>query len=145
MKKLLRWLRGAFGIGVTWAVLWIVIGALLFLVIRIFRPESIGFGEGPAKALAILALVGLLSGLGFAGFLSVAERRRTLRELSLVRVGLWGLLGSAAIPLLMGTDGSMGWLTGALGAVFATGSVALARRGLPVATAPDIPEKQNPG
>jgi hypothetical protein len=145
MKKLLRWLRGAFGIGVTWAVLWIVIGALLFLVIRIFRPESIGFGEGPAKALAILALVGLLSGLGFAGFLSVAERRRTLRELSLVRVGLWGLLGSAAIPLLMGTDGSMGWLTGALGAVFATGSVALARRGLPVTTAPDIPEKQNPG
>jgi hypothetical protein len=129
MKKLLRWIRGALGIGVTWAALWMVFGVLLVIVARIVRPHDVGPGEGLSEVLPVLAIVGLLSGLGFAAFLSVAERRRKLHELSLGRVALWGLLGSAAIPLVLGTDGSMGWLTGLLGATFATGSVALARRG----------------
>jgi len=78
--------------------------------------------------LPILGVVGLLSGVGFATILSLAERRRALHDLSLIRVGLWGCVGSAAIALLMGTDGSVGVMTAALGAMFATGSVALARR-----------------
>lgn len=98
-------------------------------VVRVFRPADIGPGEGLTRVLPILGLVGLLSGLGFAALFSLAERRRQLRDVPLPRVALWGLLGSAAIPLLMGTDGSMGWLTGALGATFATASVATARRG----------------
>ena len=130
MRAFMRWLRGAVSIGLTWAALWVLIGLVLFTVIRIVHPEDIGPGEGLGKVLPILGLVGLLSGLGFAGLFSLGERRRTLRQLSLGRVALWGLLGSAAIPLLMGTDGSMGWLTGVLGATFAAGSVALARRGL---------------
>lgn len=129
MTSFVRRFRGALGIGLTWAVLWVVFGVLFMSFLYIFQPEDIGPGEGPAKALPILALVGFLSGLGFAALLSLAERRRTLRELSLPRIALWGMLGSAAIPLLMGTDGSMGWLTGSLGATFATASVAIARRG----------------
>jgi len=129
MTNLLRRLRGALGIGLTWAGLWVGFGILAGTVIGVFHPEDIGPGEGPSRALPILGLVGFLSGLGFASLLAFAERRRTLRDLSLWRVGLWGMLGSAAIPLLMGTDGSMGWLTGSLGATFATASVALARRG----------------
>ena len=127
MGIILRRLRGALGIGLTWAGLWIVIGVML----GILRPGDIGPGEGPRRILPILAMVGLLSGLGFAGFLWLAERRRTFEQLSLGRVALWGLLGSALIPVIMGTEGSMGLLTGSLGAVFAAGSVAVARRRLP--------------
>src|SRR5687768_11985217 len=130
MTNIRRWLRGALGTGLIWAVLWIIIGVLMMTGIWLVDPEQIG-NDGPSWVLPILGTVGFLSGLGFASLLSLAERRHSLRELSLGRVALWGMLGSAAIPLLMGTDGSMGWLTGTLGAVFAAGSVAIARRGSP--------------
>jgi uncharacterized membrane protein len=129
MTSLIRRLRGAVSIGVAWGLLWVAIGLILIALIGVFRPQEIDPGEGPGKVLPILGLVGFLSGLGFAGLLSLAERRTRLHELSLTRVALWGLLGSAAIPLVMGTDGSMGWLTGPMGAIFATASVAIARRG----------------
>jgi len=128
MTSLLRRLRGALGIGVTWGVLWAGLGLVFWLLMRALRPGDIDPGEGLGRVLPILSLVGLLSGLGFAGILALAERRRTVGALSLGRVALWGLLGGVAIPLLMGTDGSMGWLTGPMGAGFAAASVALARR-----------------
>ena len=129
MTRLVRWLRGSLGVGLTWAVLWILLGAVFTTVFRIFRPEEIDPGEGYGRVLPLLGLVGFLSGLGFAAVLSFAERRRSLNELSLGRVALWGLLGSAAIPLLLGANVGEGWLTGVLGATFATASVAIARRG----------------
>lgn len=129
MSALIRWLRGAVGIGVTWGVLWVVFGLVLLLIIGVVRPEEIDQGEGPAKVLPIFGLVGFLSGLGFAGVLSLAERRKTLHQLSLGRAALWGLLGGVAIPLLMGVHVSMGWLTGPMGAIFAAASIATARRG----------------
>ena len=67
MKELIRRLRGALGIGLTWAALWVVLGSVLMLVIGIVDPDQIDPGEGPAKALPILALVGFLSGLAFSG------------------------------------------------------------------------------
>ena len=129
MTRFTRWLRGALSVGVTWAGLWVIIGAGVMTIIYLVDPADIEPGEGPAKALPILAAVGLLSGIGFATLLSLGEGRRPLRELSIIRVALWGALGSAAIPFVMGADGSMGWLTGSLGAIFAAGSLALARRG----------------
>jgi membrane associated rhomboid family serine protease len=128
MTRLVRALRGAAVIGSAWGFAWILVGALIAAVIGVVSPEDIGPGEGPERALPILGLVGLLSGVGFAALLAFAERRTQLEELSLPRVALWGLLGSAAIPLLMGADASMGWVTGPMGAVFATASVAIARR-----------------
>lgn len=128
MRLLARRIRGALGIGVTWGALWVVIGLVVFTAFAIFDPEDIDPGEGLARVLPIFGLVGFLSGLGFAVWLSLAERRRTLHQLPLWRVGLWGLLGGVAIPLLMGTDGSMGWITGPMGAAFAAASVGAARR-----------------
>lgn len=133
MTTLLRRLRGALGVGATWAALWVACGLGLVGIISIFRPGDIDPGEGLGTMIPVFATVGFLSGLGFAGLLWLAERRRTLPRLSLGRVAVWGMLGSAAIPLLMGTDGSMGVLTGLLGGVFAAGSVAAARRELPPA------------
>ena len=129
MTSFRRWLRGALSIGVTWGTLWVIIGVIVGTTIYLIDPADIEPGEGPAKALPILAAVGLLSGFGFATLLSLAEGRRSLRDLSMVRVAVWGALGSAAIPFVMGADASMGWLTGSLGAIFAAGSLALARRG----------------
>ena len=128
MTQFVRRLRGALGIGLAWGVLWAALGAALAIIIGVVDPDQIGPGEGPARVALILGLVGFLSGLGFAGLLALAERRSTLHDLSLGRVALWGLLGGVAIPLLMGTDGSMGWLTGPMGAILATASVAAARR-----------------
>ena len=128
MTELLRKLRGALGIGVTWGVSWAVLGALLGIIVGIVRPSDIDPGEGPATIARVLGLVGLISGSGFAALLSLAESRKSLGELSLVRAAPWGFLGAAAIPALTGADASMGLISGTLGALFATGSIATARR-----------------
>ena len=129
MANLVRRLRGAVGIALTWGGAWAVIGVALALGIGILRPGEIDPGEGPVKVAAVLGLAGFLSGLGFAGLLAFGERRRTIRDLSLARVALWGFLGAAAIPALTGADIGEGWITGTLGAIFATASLAVARRG----------------
>jgi hypothetical protein len=116
MSSLVRRVRGALAIGAVWGAVWIAIGLVVWAVIRMLAPEDIEPGEGLDTALPILGLAGFLAGLGFAGLLSIAERRAALDDLSLPRVALWGLLGSAAIPWLIGSDGSMGWVTGPLGA-----------------------------
>ncbi len=130
MTRFARWLRGALGVGLTWAALWMLFAILLWTVFMVFAPGQMHAGEGLARGLRIFGLVGLLSGLGFAALLSLAEHRRPLGELSLGRVALWGFLGSAAIPMVMGVDAREGWLPGLLGAIFATASVAIARRGV---------------
>src|SRR5688500_15985383 len=102
MSRLVRWLRGALSIGVTWAVLWMVFGTLLFIVFELVQPEDIDAAEGLVAVLPLFGLIGFLSGLGFAALLSLAERRHQVSALSLGRVALWGALGSASIPLMLG-------------------------------------------
>lgn len=125
---MLRRLRGAMGIAVTWGSLWAAIGAVVAIAIGVVRPEEIDPGEGPGNVAAVFGLVGFLSGLGFAALLHMREKRRTIPELSLSRVALWGAVGGAAIPALIGAPVGEGWITGTLGALFAAGSVAVARR-----------------
>jgi hypothetical protein len=77
---------------------------------------------------------GFVLGSGFASILSLTERNRTLGELSLPRVGLWGAIGgllvTVAFNLVFG--GTIYWgavLTIAIfSAGFSSGSVALAKR-----------------
>lgn len=128
MREFMRRLRGAAGIAVTWGVLWALLGLALGAVVLVVKPEDVDPGEGPAKIALVLGFVGFLAGLSFAALLLLAERRRTLQELALARVALWGVLGASGIPLLTGADASMAFITGPLGALFATASVALARR-----------------
>ena len=85
MTNVVRRLRGAFGIAITWGALWAAIGVALTLAVRVVRPEEIDPGEGPGKVAAVLGLVGFLSGLGFAGLLLSGERPWTIRELSRTR------------------------------------------------------------
>lgn len=129
MNHLLRRLRGAVGIGLTWSVLWMLVGLIGVVVIRTFQPEDIGPGENSVLRLfAITGTIGFLSGIGFAALLSLTERRRKFGELSLLRVAVWGGVGAGIIPFVIGINPDMGLLTGSLGAAFAIGSLAIARR-----------------
>jgi hypothetical protein len=136
MGAFLRKLRGIIGTGLTWAVGWAAGWAAV----------GVGFGVpfGSLVGIAVNgALIGFIAGGSFATILSIAERHRTLDQLSLRRVALWGFLGGVALPLffsprLLGAGLPFRMVvttfilptgvSGLLGAGFAAGSVALARQ-----------------
>jgi hypothetical protein len=128
MSRFLRNLRGALGIAATWGVSWALIGATLSIITGIVDPPSIDAGEGPLPIGAIFGAVGAISGFAFGLVMSFAERRRSLRDLSIGRAALWGVLGAAALPLLTTMNNSILIFVCPLGAAFAAASVALARR-----------------
>ena len=96
MKKFFRKLRGLAGVGLTWGTLWGAIGAGIALVIG---DPILDWAPG-------MGLYGFVSGVGFGSLLSLGEGRKTLRDLSLRKVAMWGVLGSAAVPLLFGMLGT---------------------------------------
>ena len=130
-RKVLRRIRGVIGTGLTWAVGWagVVTGAVALL--------GVDLGALPGVAL-YQAIGGFFAGAGFALVLSIAERRHTLEELSLPRVAAWGAIGGLLAHGIVGLlvfGSNLLWIdvaiTGILAGSFATGSVALARRGEP--------------
>lgn len=126
MNNLLRRLRGLAGIGLTWGVLWALFGIALVMGIRVFDPAAAQ--EEALLVGRVLGFAGFVSGLAFGTLLAIAERRRSLRTLSVWRAGLWGAIGAAIIPLLTAADDKMVIITMPLGLIFATTSVLLARR-----------------
>lgn len=141
MSNLLHRIRGLAGVGITWGALWGVIGAGIGLVLGLVSPGAWDWAN-PILDLAFgMGLYGAVSGVGFATLLSLGERRKTILDLSLGRVAIWGVLGSAAVPLLLSALGLFGLgeapladilgavaFTGLLGGTFAPASVAIARR-----------------
>lgn len=137
MKQLLRKLRGIVGTGLTWAVGFGVAYVGLF--------AGFGFPYGNLFEAGVNGVIlGFCAGGSFATILSIAERRRTLDQLSVRRVAAWGAIGGMALlllftPLVFGSGRPIGDVLtsylvqlsfmGILGAGFSTGSVALARRG----------------
>jgi hypothetical protein len=129
LNRLLRKVRGALGIGLTWGVLWAAIAIVTGLIIGVVDPDSIDPGEGPLVAGRIIGFVGFVSGVAFSLLLSLAEqRRKSILDLSLIRVALWGAVGAAAPLLVTGMPDGMVVFTSPLGAAFASASVAIARR-----------------
>ncbi len=84
MKTLLRRLRGALGMGLTWALGWAVVGGAVME--GIVDPDGRILDMWPQT----LAIPGFLGGVVFAFLLWIAEGRRRFDELSLPRFGLWG-------------------------------------------------------
>ena len=74
------------------------------------------------------AIFGFVSGVGFGVLLSLAEGRKAIRDLSLRRAALWGMLGTAVFPLLTPVDNGMLFIVCPIGAGLAAASVAVAKR-----------------
>lgn len=136
MPTWLRRIRGAVGMGSTWAVAWSGAGWLVvlgFLLVTGSRPD--------APFPLMLDAAGFVAGVIFSGALGLAEGHRRFDQLSLSRVAAWGAAGgfllSATFVLGVSLAGDPAFLWNLLvvGPVFAAaaagsaaGSLALARR-----------------
>lgn len=127
MSRLFRKLRGVLGVGLTWAIPWGAIFAALILVVGVIDPDQIDPGEGPIEVGGIMGFVGFVSGVCFGVLLSFAENGKSILDISLGRAAMWGILGSAAYPLLTGREDAV-FLICPLGAAVSMASVAIARK-----------------
>ena len=95
MKKWLRRIRGAVGMGLTWAVGW-ALGGLLIGVASIVLPwlpwwdAFFAVFDAPLPAMAV---PGFFAGMFFSTVLGIAGRRRRFSELSLRAFAAWGAMG----------------------------------------------------
>lgn len=130
----LRRLRGMAGMGITWALIWAIVGGGVMEGIVDPRGEILDMWP------QTLAIPGFLSGVAFAALLAVVARRRRFEELSLPRFAAWGaaagaLLGGLAlgagifpaVPALLRAAVVLGPMT-LLNAASAAGTLAVARR-----------------
>lgn len=125
MNKIVGDIRRLLGIGLIWGILWAALAIIIGTVIGVIRPDDIDPGEEPIVLAPMIGLVGFSCGAVFGSLLSIVERRKTIRELPLVRVAMWGILVSAALPLVMGKGIPEMLVTGPVGAVSAMASVAI--------------------
>lgn len=100
MKKWLRRIRGAIGMGLTWAVLW-ALGGLLIGVASMVLPTLPWdrFFEVFDAPLPAMAVPGFFGGVFFSIVLGIAGRGRRFRELSLPVFAAWGALGGLLLSL----------------------------------------------
>ena len=100
MNKWLRRIRGAVGMGLTWAAAWAV-GGVLIGVTSILLPGLPwdSFFEVFDAPLPALAIPGFVGGALFSLVLGIAGRRRSFHELSLPRVASWGAVGGLLLTL----------------------------------------------
>ena len=135
MKKWLRRIRGAIGMGVTWAVAGGAAGTII----------SLGFlmrtGSRPDAPFPImLGAFGFVAGVVFSGVLRFIEGRRRFDQLSIPRFGAWGaavgfalsaaffLAVSRGDPTFLRYFVVVGPVVAVAAAGCAAGSLALARR-----------------
>ena len=127
MRKWLRRIRGATGMGFTWAVAWFAAGLVPRWVF--------GFNADVPFPL-VFGVLGFIAGVTFSGLLVLTEGRRRFDQISLPRFATWGAVGGLLLSALFAKAASLDWgdvlaiaPTFALAsAVCASGSLALARR-----------------
>lgn len=128
MKKWLKRIRGAIGMGLAWAAAWFGAGLVLLLVV--------GVGAADVPFPLFFGLLGFIAGATFSALLGVFAGRRRFDQLSLPRFAGWGALGGLLLAgmlfLVAGPSGELlvvGPVFALAGAVSAAGTLALARRG----------------
>ncbi len=75
MKKWLRRIRGAVGMGLTWAAGWSPIGAVIGLVMGVVL-GGVPLGVVVARYVGMFAALGFFGGAIFSTVLRIAEGRR---------------------------------------------------------------------
>lgn len=150
MKKWLRPIRGAIGMGLTWALAWFGAGLVLLLVV--------GFGAADVPFPLGFGLLGFLAGVMFSAVLGIVEGRRRFDQMSVPRFAVWGGMGGLLLSVifvfavaltgdntLLNNLVFLGPLFAGAGATSAAGSLAVARmaedRELPDASA-DVGEAE---
>ncbi len=132
MKKWLRRIRGALGMGLTWAAGWSGVFVILMLV-GVFG--TLGLLDYVRFAV-LFGMEGFVGGAVFSVVLGITEGRRRFDELSLRRFAFWGAVGgllvSMATAWVIGSQLADAVIAGVVmtltGAGSAAGSLALARR-----------------
>ena len=127
MNRWLRRIRGAIGMGLTWAAAWFGAGMILLLVV--------GVGAADVPFPLFFGLLGFLAGATFSGVVGIVEGRRRFDQMSLPRFAGWGALGglllSGIFVFAAGLGGEflvLGPVFALAGAASAAGTLALARR-----------------
>jgi len=127
MRKWLRRIRGAIGMGLTWAIAWFSAGMILLLVV--------GSGAADVPFPLFFALLGFLAGVTFSGVLGIVEGRRRFDQMSLPRFAGWGAVGGLLLSGIFAWAAGLGGEFLVLGPVFAlagagsaAGTLALARK-----------------
>lgn len=127
MGKWMRRIRGAIGMGITWAVAWSAAGLV---------PRWLFGFNTDAPFPIIFGVLGFIAGVIFSGILMLTEGRRGFDEMKLSRFAAWGGAGGVLLAAIFTRAASLGWAdamaitpTFAVAcAVCASGSLALARR-----------------
>jgi len=113
MQWWLRRIRGAVGMGLTWAAGWALVGVLIGVTSRLLPglPWDRFFDvfDAPLPALAIPGFVG---GVLFSVVLGIAVRRRRFEELSLARFAVLGAAGGLLLSLVPAALDAVGLLSG---------------------------------
>ena len=107
---LIRQLRGALGITLLWGLMWLPLGVGFglwrYLTIRCREFVEIHCYAGSAWS-AISPNVwlwtawGAINGFLFAAMLSVLESRRSVSQLSVLRLAVWGAVGAMPLPSVL--------------------------------------------
>ena len=127
MRTSLRRIRGAVGMGITWAAAWFVAGSV---------PRWVFGVNTDAPLPLVFGLFGLMAGIVFSAVLALTEGRRSFDEMSLPRFAGWGAVGGLLLSALVAKAASLGWgdvlalapTLAVASAVSASGSLAMARR-----------------
>ena len=126
MGKWTRRIRGAIGMGLTWAVAWSAAGMV---------PRWLfGFNADVPFPL-VFGVLGFTAGVIFSGLLMLTEGRRRFDQMSLPRFALWGAVGGLLLSALFVSGASYGWgeilaistMFASASAACAAGSLAMAR------------------
>lgn len=136
MTPWLRRIRGAIGIGLTWAVAWGGAGTILMLTMLL----ATGNRPDPPFPLMFSAF-GFVAGIVFTGVIGLVEDPRRLDQMSLRRFAAWGaavgFVLSAIFVIVVALAADLAFLRNlvvvgpvfaAAGAASAAGTLAVARR-----------------
>lgn len=97
MSGWLRRIRGAVGMGLTWAITGFLAGGVIELIHNIW-PNPLGAAVDIWPA--VLAYPGFLGGVAFSVVLGIAGRRRRFDQLSMPKFAMWGAIGGLLVSLV---------------------------------------------
>jgi hypothetical protein len=129
MGTWLRRIRGAIGMGFTWAAAWSAVGLV---------PRWVFGFNADVPFTIVFGVLGFIAGVTFSALVVLTEGRRRIDQISLPRFAAWGAMGGLLLSAIFTKAASLEWgdvlaivPTFALAsAVCASGSLALARRSL---------------